>query len=140
MKPAMIASALSLLVAVASANKFLQLGKLIPPVEDGDDFPVRVVAASANVSSLTGNSTFAQILDHNDLSKGTFSQRFWWNAEYWAGPGSPVVLFTPGEIAADNYGGYLTNQTITGLYAQEIKGAVIMVERESLIHLTSCRH
>jgi hypothetical protein len=40
------------------------------------------------------------------------------------------VFFTPGEIAAANYGGYLTNVTITGLFAQEIQGAVVMVERE----------
>jgi hypothetical protein len=39
-------------------------------------------------------------------------------------------MFTPGEISAANYGAYLTNATITGLYAQEIKGAVVMVERE----------
>ncbi len=42
---------------------------------------------------------------------------------------SQVVLFTPGEISAANYGAYLTNATITGLFAQEIKGAVVMVER-----------
>jgi hypothetical protein len=41
-----------------------------------------------------------------------------------------VVLFTPGEEAADQYTGYLTNRTITGLYAQEVKGAVVMIERE----------
>ena len=40
------------------------------------------------------------------------------------------MIFTPGEISAANYGSYLTNATITGLYAQEIQGAVIMVERE----------
>jgi hypothetical protein len=40
------------------------------------------------------------------------------------------VFFTPGESAAAPYGGYLTNITITGLYAQEIKGAVVMVERQ----------
>jgi hypothetical protein len=38
------------------------------------------------------------------------------------------VIFTPGEAAAAPYGGYLTNATITGLYAQEVKGAVVMVE------------
>lgn len=43
------------------------------------------------------------------------------------------MFFTPGEIAAAGYGGYLKNQTITGLYAQEIKGAVVMVERKSFI-------
>lgn len=42
-----------------------------------------------------------------------------------------MVVFTPGEEAADPYIGYLTNRTITGLYAQEIEGAVLMVERES---------
>lgn len=47
-----------------------------------------------------------------------------------------MVFFTPGEISATNYGGYLTNATITGLYAQEIGGAVVMVERELLRSLS----
>ena len=38
------------------------------------------------------------------------------------------MLFTPGETAAGRYGAYLTNVTISGKYAQEIKGAVLMVE------------
>lgn len=38
-------------------------------------------------------------------------------------------MFTPGEISADGYEGYLTNKTITGLFAQAIQGAVVMVER-----------
>jgi hypothetical protein len=38
-------------------------------------------------------------------------------------------MMTPGEISAGRYGAYLTNVTIAGLYAQETKGAVIMVER-----------
>lgn len=41
-----------------------------------------------------------------------------------------MVLFTPGESEAADYTGYLTNVTITGLYAQEIKGAVILLERK----------
>jgi len=51
-----------------------------------------------------------------------------------------VVFFTPGEIAAGGYGAYLTNVTITGLYAQEIKGAVVMVEREQLSKHSSADH
>ncbi|KAI9927094.1 hypothetical protein MW887_003477 [Aspergillus wentii] len=39
-----------------------------------------------------------------------------------------VVLFTPGEESADGYEGYLTNNTLTGVYAQEIQGAVILIE------------
>jgi hypothetical protein len=45
-----------------------------------------------------------------------------------------VVLFTPGEEAADQYTGYLTNRTLTGVYAQEVKGAVVMLERRCLLH------
>jgi hypothetical protein len=45
------------------------------------------------------------------------------------------VFFTPGEIAAAAYGAYLTNATVTGLFAQEIKGAVVMIEREQYVFL-----
>jgi hypothetical protein len=44
-----------------------------------------------------------------------------------------VVFFTPGEVSATGYTGYLSNATITGRYAQEIGGAVVMVERELFI-------
>ena len=70
--------------------------------------------APAAVPATSGNTTFKQLLDHDNPSLGTFSQRFWWNDQYWAGPGSPVVIFTPGEISADGYEVYLTNETITG--------------------------
>ncbi|TAQ90255.1 hypothetical protein B7494_g1445 [Chlorociboria aeruginascens] len=113
----------AILVSVAATAKidFAHLGRLIPPVEAGDEFPL------ASVNS-TGSAFFTQLLDHDDPSKGTFQQKFWWNSEFWAGPGSPVVIFTPGEVAAANYGSYLTNATITGLFAQEIEGAVVLVE------------
>ncbi|PSR81934.1 endoprotease endo-Pro [Coniella lustricola] len=85
----------------------------------------RDTAATVNTSGLI---TFEQLLDHNDPSKGTFSQRVWYNSEFWSGPGAPVVFFTPGEEEADLYTGYLTNRTITGVFAQEIGGAVVMME------------
>ncbi|KAJ5935397.1 Peptidase S28 [Penicillium verhagenii] len=92
--------------------------------------PRRPAPPPATTESTTTiqESTFEQLLDHANPSLGTFSQRYWWNSEYWAGPGSPVVLFTPGEAEAADYTGYLTNVTITGLYAQEIKGAAILLE------------
>jgi hypothetical protein len=80
-----------------------------------------------NVAKI-GNSTFAQHVSHMDHSLGTFSQRYWYSTEFWKGPGSPIVLFTPGETAADRYTGYLTNKTITGLFAEAIGGAVVIVE------------
>lgn len=41
------------------------------------------------------------------------------------------MLFTPGESAAAEYTGYLTNKTLTGLFAKENDGAVILLERMS---------
>lgn len=41
------------------------------------------------------------------------------------------MLFTPGEEAAAEYTGYLTNKTLTGLFAKENDGAVILLERMS---------
>ncbi|KAB8296041.1 hypothetical protein EYC80_008849 [Monilinia laxa] len=120
-----IVSAVSLLVASATADHpFLRNRRLVPPIEASDEFPVSTNAAA----NTTGSAFFTQLLDHDDPSKGTFQQKFWWNSEFWAGPGSPIVFFTPGESAAGPYGAYLTNVTITGLYAQEVKGAVVMVE------------
>lgn len=50
-----------------------------------------------------------------------------------------MILFTPGEEAADQYTGYLTNKTLTGRYAQEVKGAVVMIERMRLLFASSPR-
>ena len=83
---------------------------------------------AADAPPTTGDAIFQQNLNHDDPSAGTFSQKYWYNDQWWGGPGSPVVLFTPGEIAAEGYQGYLTNNTITGAYAQAIQGAVVMLE------------
>ncbi|OQD74333.1 hypothetical protein PENDEC_c011G02776 [Penicillium decumbens] len=91
--------------------------------------------AAAESTATHGQSTFEQLIDHNNPSLGTFFQQYWWNSEWWDGEGSPVVLFTPGEEAAAKYTGYLTNKTLTGLYGQEIKGAVIVLE-QNLQYLT----
>ena len=79
---------------------------------------------------LLSNGTFDQLLDHSDPSKGTFKQRYWWDATNWKGPGSPIFVFNAGENAADDFTGYLENSTIPGLYAQEFEGAAIVIERE----------
>ncbi len=105
-------------VSLVSAHTNLQNYVRPPPLE-------RPLNAASS-----GQGTFQQLLDHERPELGTFSQTFWYNSEWWAGEGSPVVLFTPGEAAAAPYTGYLTNSTLTGLYAQEIKGAVVMIERE----------
>ncbi|KAH8423270.1 putative serine peptidase [Aspergillus melleus] len=96
-----------------------------PPIPVPEPVPRPV---SLQSTSTQGQATFQQLLDHHDPSKGTFSQRYWWSTEFWGGPGSPVILFTPGEVAADGYQGYLTNKTLTGHYAQEVQAAVVLVE------------
>lgn len=96
-----------------------------PPAPVAPEFPASDIEGAVPVLATT---SFEQFIDHDHPELGTFSQRYWYNSQFWAGPGSPVVLFTPGEIAADQYVGYLTNQTVVGLYAQEIKGAVILLE------------
>lgn len=71
---------------------------------------------------------FDQLLDHDRPELGTFKQRYFYSTEYWAGPGSPVIVFQPGEQAADGFQGYLSNLTISGMYAQEVGGAGIVIE------------
>ncbi|KAH7305100.1 peptidase S28 [Rhexocercosporidium sp. MPI-PUGE-AT-0058] len=125
----------SIIIAVAalachvSSNQFLQMRS--PPALAGHARPEAFAAAFAAAPvNTTGSGFFTQLLDHDNPSKGTFQQKFWWNTEYWAGPGSPIFLFTPGGAAAKLYapGGWLTNGTTPGRYAQEMKGAVVMIE------------
>ncbi|KAM7186467.1 serine carboxypeptidase S28 [Rhypophila sp. PSN 637] len=86
------------------------------------------LVAAVSAGSKGGNETFEQLIDHKNPELGTFSQRYWWDSTYWAGPGSPVLIFTPGETQADFYTGYLTNRTIMGLYAQEMGAAMVLFE------------
>lgn len=46
-------------------------------------------------SSPTYNATFQQYIDHSNPALGTFSQRYWYNAEFWGGPGYPVRFSIP---------------------------------------------
>lgn len=82
-----IVTAISALAYLVSGNQFKNLGRLLPPLEDADVLAADVAAAAVNT---TGSGFFTQLLDHDDPSKGTFQQKFWWNSEFWAGPGSPV--------------------------------------------------
>jgi hypothetical protein len=108
---------LSLLVAsCASARHQLTVP---PPLVDG-------ILPSQRRSG--GSGTFRQLVDHANPGLGTFSQRVWWSDEFYAGPGSPVIFFTPGEIEASGYTGYLTNRTLTGQIAKAVGGAIVMME------------
>ncbi|TDL29923.1 peptidase S28 [Rickenella mellea] len=98
----------------------------IPRVSIPKDTPV----TSQNGTTLPAYSTvyrFKQLIDHNNPSLGTFNQRYWHTYEFYQA-GGPIILFTPGEIAADGYYGYLTNTTINGMIAQQQHGATIVLE------------
>ncbi|ORY63130.1 serine carboxypeptidase S28 [Pseudomassariella vexata] len=76
---------------------------------------------------IIGNATFNQNVCHDDVSKGTFEQRFWWDASHYK-PGGPVFVFNPGEQSADGMMGYLGNKSLPGYYAQQLGGAAILIE------------
>jgi hypothetical protein len=61
---------------------------LAPPLEDGDEMAIE----AAGAINFTGSAFFTQLLDHDNPSKGTFKQKYWYNSQYWKGPGSPVSL------------------------------------------------
>lgn len=84
---------------------------------------------SKRAESFNGWGTFDQLLDHSHPELGTFKQRYWYGTEFWKGPGSPIILTTPGEQSAEGFNKtYTTTQRLTGLFAKELGGAVMMLE------------
>lgn len=76
----------------------------------------------------SGNATFSQLIDHSNPDLGTFEQFYYYDDTYWGGPGSPVILFTPGEINVTGYNSYLTTNRTTGVLAEKIGAAAIVLE------------
>lgn len=127
------------LAASPVAANFATLSNLLTPPKITADGTIVDEAQAATASSMRkragGGSapnivlaTFDQLIDHDRPELGTFKQRYWVNDQFYAGPGSPVILSTPGESAADGYTGYTTNRTITGEFAQQVGGAVVLIE------------
>ena len=73
-------------------------------------------------------ATFTQLIDHDNPDLGTFEQLYYYSDEFWKGPGSPVVLFTPGEANVTGYETYASTGRTTGVIAKEIGAAVIVIE------------
>ena len=59
--------------------------------------PVPPPAVDAS-HAIQGAATFQQLIDHKNPSLGTFSQRYWWSSEWWAGEGSPVRDTSPPRV------------------------------------------
>lgn len=74
-----------------------------PPVLPCIEIPQTVPVVSRNGTQLppyTQVYYFPQLIDHNDPSLGTFHQRYWFTYEFYES-GGPIILMTPGEVAAD---------------------------------------
>ena len=97
-------------------------------LSEADASAASIIERRADKKSPIIAATFDQLIDHENPELGTFKQRYWYNADYYNGPGSPVVLNAPGENAADGYTGYATNRTLAGSMAQEIGGLAIVIE------------
>ena len=76
-----------------------------------------------------GWGTFPQLLDHSNPSLGTFPQRYWYGTEFYRGPGSPIILLTPGEQSASGFNAtFLSDQRLPGRFAKAVGGAVVILE------------
>ncbi|KAI5925213.1 putative serine peptidase [Camillea tinctor] len=100
-----------------------------PPVAPPDEVDQHLLAALADPAQpASGIAYFEQYIDHDNLEVGTFNQTYWYNTTFYQGPGSPVVIFTPGEAGAAAYVSYLSDEALTGLIAKEIGAAILLVE------------
>lgn len=125
MKSAAVQRVLSSLVCAQAVLGLTPPAPYPPPEEFTED---ALAALADPTNPTTGMASFGQYIDHHNPDFGTFEQTWWYNATYWDGPGSPVIIFTPGEIAASGYGAYLTDRFLTGEIAKQVGGAVVMVE------------
>lgn len=76
-------SVVSLSTLTALAVYLSGVNAIVPKPPPSDDVKEAQV-------SYKGSATFEQLIDHNNPDLGTFSQRYWWSSEFWAGEGSPV--------------------------------------------------
>lgn len=117
-------SILQLLLAIGASAAWVRdngVGMQVGPIDDDTELD--------GSNGKNGWGMFDQLIDHANPSLGTFEQRYWYGAEYWKGPGSPIIMVNPGEQAADGFNiTYTTAQRLTGLMAQKVGGAVVVLE------------
>lgn len=98
-----------------------------PYFEEDDAHTLRLVQRDDAKPIIQGS--FDQLVDHNNISMGTFKQRYWYSLEFWAGPGSPVSFFNPGDEPADDFVFWVNSDYAKpGLVAKAIGGAIVLLE------------
>ncbi|KAG8896042.1 hypothetical protein FRC01_012063, partial [Tulasnella sp. 417] len=70
--------------------------------------PPPPASSSANLQASQPHY-FDQLIDHNNPSRGTFKQRYFFTDELWTQQGAPIVISTPGEQSADGFDTELTS-------------------------------
>ncbi|KAG6009282.1 hypothetical protein E4U21_002886 [Claviceps maximensis] len=116
-----IASALLLLHSAEAALVQKPMKPLPPPDPNSDDDLTR-----ARARGVIKNATFEQLIDHRNPRLGTFSQRYWYNAEFYAGPGAPIIVRGPEE--GQGWDGFTSNYTQSGIFGQTNGAAVVTIE------------
>ncbi|ODA79174.1 hypothetical protein RJ55_04766 [Drechmeria coniospora] len=125
--PLLIAALADLLMA-ASAPRPAAHYRMPLPV-DGQAASVDGQAASVaakKVGPQVGH--FVQPIDHRNPSRGNFTQRFWWNADYYRGPGSPVIMMAPIEDDPSWKVSWMNSSKLPGAFAEAVGGAIVMME------------
>ncbi|KAK4233586.1 hypothetical protein C8A03DRAFT_38691 [Achaetomium macrosporum] len=94
-----------------------------------DDDTTSAEILQKRAETVNGWGTFDQLIDHANPSLGTFKQRYWYGTQYWAGPGSPIYLVTPGEQSGEGFNRtWLGSARLSGLMANQTGGAVVILE------------
>ncbi|EFX02097.1 serine-type peptidase [Grosmannia clavigera kw1407] len=107
----------------------------MPASSPSANIDINIASTNSTSTTLAGTSgpngwgAFVQPIDHDDLALGSFAQRFWYGTEHWRGPGSPILLITPGEQSGTGFNDtYLTDQRIIGRFAAAVGAAVVILE------------
>ncbi|KAM7191978.1 hypothetical protein V8F20_009102 [Naviculisporaceae sp. PSN 640] len=116
--------------ALAAAFLILKLSSARFPLHNGIEIgPPIDGSLSKRTVACSGHGTINQLIDHANPQLGTFQQRYWYNSEWWKGPGSPIYLLNTGEQSGDGFNDtFLTTQRLPGRMAAETGGAVVIME------------
>ncbi|TLD10195.1 hypothetical protein PgNI_05425 [Pyricularia grisea] len=128
LSPGKLATALPalLLATTVSAVSFHRSGMEVGPVEENETLSSVARRAEGPVN---GWGEFDQLIDHANPQLGTFKQRYWYGTQYWNGTGSPIIITNPGEQSATGFNvTYTTKRRLSGLMAEKIGAAVIVIE------------